>query len=139
MVQEAEIAALRAWLQPAFDLVSCDLSRTELVRAVRRVAPDGLQDIRAVLDALILLDVPTSTFESAGRLAPDGLRSLDAIHLAAALELGNDLEGIVTYDATFAQAAQMQGVECSLPDGRSTPLSVRVLRVVGTEQEGAPC
>ncbi len=115
VVQEAETAALRAWLQPSLDLVSCDLSRTELVRAVRRVAPDRLQDIRAVLDGLILLEVPTSTFESAGRLGPDGLRSLDATHLAAALGLGDDLEGIVSYDEPFAQAARLQGVRVLAP------------------------
>lgn len=115
VVEEAETAALRAWLQPALDLVSCDLSRTELVRAVRRVAPDRVQDARAVLDGLILLEVPTSTFESAGRLAPDVLRSLDAIHLAAALGLGDDLQGIVTYDEAFAQAAQLQGVRVLAP------------------------
>lgn len=115
VVTETETAALRAWLQPTFDLVSCDLSRTELMRAVRRVAPDRVQDARAVLDGLILLEVPTSTFEWAGRLAPDILRSLDAIHLAAALGLGDDLQGIVTYDEAFAQAAQLQGVRVLAP------------------------
>lgn len=39
VVLEAETAALRAWLQPSLDLVSCDLSRTELVRPVQRIAP----------------------------------------------------------------------------------------------------
>jgi predicted nucleic acid-binding protein len=33
------------------------------------------------------------------------LRSLDAIHLATALSLGQDLAGIVTYDQRLAEAA----------------------------------
>lgn len=37
------------------------------------------------------------------RLAPSALRPLDALRLATALELGNDLEGLVTYDALMAE------------------------------------
>lgn len=114
-VSETGTAALRAWLPPGLDLVSCGLIRTELVRAVRRVAPDRVRDARVVLDGLFLLAVPTSTFESAGRLAPDGLRNLDALLLAAALKMGDDLEGIVAYGTTFAEAARLQGLRVLTP------------------------
>ncbi|MBK5250721.1 MAG: VapC toxin family PIN domain ribonuclease, partial [Actinomycetales bacterium] len=43
------------------------------------------------------------------------LRSLDAVHLAAALSLGDDLEGIVTYDDRLAEAAQANGVPVASP------------------------
>ncbi len=116
VVAEQETAALRAWLFEADRRpVSCDLARTELMRAVRRVAPDRVVQARAVLDSITLVDVAAQTFEQAGRLQPALLRTLDAVHLAAALELGDDLEGIVTYDDRLAEAARSNGVPTSAP------------------------
>ena len=54
-------------------------------------------------------------FEQAGLLNPPALRSLDAIHLATALDLGHDLEGIVTYDTRLAEAAVHNGVTVVSP------------------------
>lgn len=116
VVAERETAALRDWLSEADrDPVSCDLARTELMRAVRRAAPDRVVRARAVLDALTLLEVSTAVFEEAGRLDPAVVRSLDAIHLAAALSLGDDLEGLVTYDERLADAARANGVAVVAP------------------------
>jgi uncharacterized protein len=116
VVAEAETAALRTWLADVErDPVSCDLARTELMRAVRRAAPDRVVRAREVLDAVSLLEVTTATFEAAGRLDPTILRSLDAIHLAAALDLGDDLDGIVTYDDRLAEAAKVNGVAVVTP------------------------
>ena len=116
VVAEQETDALRGWLGEADrDPVSCDLARTELMRAVRRAAPDRVVQARAVLDALTLLEVSTAVFEEAGRLDPAVVRSLDAIHLAAALSLGDDLEGLVTYDERLADAARANGVAVVAP------------------------
>jgi predicted nucleic acid-binding protein len=44
--------------------------------------------------------------DQAATLAPAGrLRSLDAVHLAAAQVLGDDLQAVVTYDERMADAA----------------------------------
>ncbi len=116
VVAEPETAALRAWLEePGRELVSCDLARTELMRAVRRVMSDRVLQARAVLDSVTLVQATPAVFEDAGRLDPSGLRSLDAIHLAAALELGDDLEGLVTYDDRLAAAAIANGVAVMTP------------------------
>lgn len=116
VVAETETAALRAWLQEADRTpVSCDLARTELMRAIRRAAPDRVIQARAVLDSITLVQLATSTFEEAGRLDPALLRTLDAVHLAAALELGDDLETIVTYDERLAEAAHNNGVPVTAP------------------------
>ena len=97
VVAEDETTALRRWLvEGNRSPVSCDLARTELMRAVRRAAPDRVVQARAVLDSITLINVGTQNFEQAGRLEPALLRTLDAIHLAVALELGDDLNGIVT-------------------------------------------
>ena len=96
-------------------MVSSDLIRTELLRAVRRGAPEQMVAARAVLDSLILLSLATDTYERAGGLEPDLLRSLDALHLAVALELGDELDGVVTYDDRQAAAAEALGIAVVAP------------------------
>ena len=116
VVAESETAALRAWLEePGRELVASDLARTELMRAIRSVVPDRVLQAREVLDAVTLLHVTPAVFEDAGRLDPCELRSLDAIHLAAALDLGDDLEGLITYDERLADAAVSNGVAVVAP------------------------
>ena len=70
---------------------------------------------RAVLDAVTVLTLPTEVFEAAGRLDPELLRSLDAVHLASALMLGDDLDALVTYDERLALAARGNGVAVVAP------------------------
>ncbi len=48
-------------------------------------------------------------------LEPVGLRSLDAVHLAAALELADDLEGMLCYDERLAGAAAVAGIAVHAP------------------------
>ncbi|MEM9615001.1 MAG: type II toxin-antitoxin system VapC family toxin [Actinomycetota bacterium] len=111
VVAEAETDALREWLgEEDRRPVASDLVRTELMRAVRRVAPDRLVRVREVLDGLTLVELSTSVFHEAGRLEPPELRSLDALHLAAALSLGDDLDGIVAYDDRLVAAAEAHGI-----------------------------
>ena len=52
---------------------------------------------------------------AAGALGPPGLRSLDAIHLATALSLGEDLAGVVTYDARLSEAIAAVGLAVWTP------------------------
>lgn len=116
VVAEPESAALRRWLrEDNRDPVACDLVRTELLRAVRRAAPRRVLRARAVLDSITITTVPTSLFEQAGRLDPTGLRSLDVIHLAAALDLGDDLDSLVSYDDRLAEAARANGITVTAP------------------------
>lgn len=116
VVAEPETAALRAWLLFAErHAVTSDLARTELLRAVRRVAPDRAVQARAVLDAVTVIELGTAAFETAGRLEPAILSSLDAVHLAAALTLGDDLDSVVTYDDRLAEAATANGVPVTRP------------------------
>lgn len=116
VVAEPETEALRAWLlRSDRSPVSCDLARAELLRAVLRAAPDRAVQARAVLDSITLIQVTTSTFEVAGLLDPTVLCTRDAVHLAAALALGDDLETVVTYDDRLAEAAQMNGIRATSP------------------------
>jgi len=116
VVAEPETMALQNWLgEQTEPLVSSDLARAELLRATRRAAPDRLLRAREVLDILVLTVVGTAIFEQAGRLEPPALRTLDALHLASALDLGDDLDGMVTYDDRLASAARVHGVPVIAP------------------------
>lgn len=69
----------------------------------------GAKALRRSRDYLRGAMVSTSTFEAAGLLSPAILRTLDAIHIASALELGDDLQGVVTYDERLAGTARKNG------------------------------
>ncbi|MCU0274526.1 MAG: type II toxin-antitoxin system VapC family toxin [Acidimicrobiales bacterium] len=119
VVAERESAALLRWLaRDGRQLVSSDLARTELMRTVRRAVPDRAVLAREVLESVTLLQLPTEVFEIAGRLEPATMRSLDALHLAAALHLGDDLEGLLTYDDRLATAAEAVGIPVVAPGAR---------------------
>ena len=118
LVAEPETVALRRWMkQEPRIAVSCDLARAELARAVRRAGSSQAAAARRLLDSIILVQVGAELFEEAGRLGPASLRTLDAIHLAAALELGDDLvgEAVVTYDKRMAEAAASLGIPTAAP------------------------
>ncbi len=116
VVVEKGSTALRRWLESRDgEIASSDLLRTELLRATRRAAPEQMVQARAVLDSLILVTLSTVVCERAAMLEPDLLRSLDSLHLAAALELGDELEGLVTYDKRLAESAQSLGIRVVAP------------------------
>lgn len=113
---ERNSAAMMAWARAHADtVVSSDLLRTELLRATRRAAPDLVTRARAIIDSVVVVGLTASTFERAADLDPESLRSLDALHLAAALEFGDELSGIVTYDERLATAALRRGVAVVAP------------------------
>lgn len=116
VVAEPETAALRNWIAAESPvLISSDLARTELIRAVRRGSPDRTVQARTVLDSISLLTLATATFETAAHLDPTVLRTLDAVHIAAALELGDELVGLVTYDDRMADTARAHGISVIAP------------------------
>jgi len=104
LVQEGETTALREWFAAHKSVWASQLLRTEALRAAGRLEIDDTTVERA-LAAISLVLPAVSTFFTAGRLDPQELRSLDALHLAAALELGDDLEGVVTYGGRMIAGA----------------------------------
>lgn len=118
---EPESAPLRAYLTDA-DIVSCELVLTELPRAIRRVAARdprlALDTLIArageLLDALSLLPLDRSLLLAAGALAEPALRALDAIHVAAAVDL-SPLDAFVSYDERQSAAARLAGLRTVQP------------------------
>jgi hypothetical protein len=103
---EPEAAALRHFVDEADpDLVSSALLAVEARRGMLRNRPDGLSTVDLLLHDVTLLSLSDAVLESAGRLRDSRLRSLDAIHLATALLIREDVEAILTYDERLATAA----------------------------------
>jgi predicted nucleic acid-binding protein len=87
-------------------LVSSQLSEVELVRAVSRAKPSNRPKAKELLGRTVLLPISSSIREAAAALDPPSLRSLDAIHLATALEIKAHLAGVMTYDSRMREAAK---------------------------------
>jgi predicted nucleic acid-binding protein len=122
---EPESPALRSFLDGA-DLVSCELVLTEVPRAIRRAAADDPQleldplmdRAGELIDAVGLAPLTRTLLLAAGALSEPALRALDAIHVAAAIDLA-PLDGFVTYDERQAAAARLAGLLTYAP-ARST-------------------
>ena len=114
---EPESAALRKTLARWPDWITCQLSVVECHRAVRRAGggPRELAAVERPLRACTVLLVDSALVRLAGSLAPPELRSLDAIHLAAALSLGAHPDAFVTYDVRMAAAARDAGLAVLTP------------------------
>ena len=115
VVQEPESRELLEWLQDKDTLAACDLVRVEAVRAVRLSDPAAVARARKVVATLILIRLDDGVYDRAADLEPPLMRSLDAIHLAAALSLGRDLAGVVTYDRRMTDGAQALGLRVEAP------------------------
>ncbi len=123
VIKEAETAALQQWLGATPDpLVSSVLAKVEVRQVCRRV-PDSAQAQAADLAAVQVLQsvnfVPLSTdiIESASTLNLPGLRSLDALHLATALAVRQDITVVLTYDDRLGRAAAASGFAIEAPGG----------------------
>ena len=116
VVEETETAAVRTFLA-SHDArrVSSALLRAESLRAVRHLGPDALATVREGLRRVDLIGIDDRILDAAGILEPQVLRSLDAIHLATAMAVGEDLEAIVTYDERMVDAARLMGLSTATP------------------------
>ena len=115
VMPEAESAALRAHLDQWRLHVSAALLRTEALRAASRATPMRIAAVREQLRRVTLVELDRTLLDQAGTRRPASMRSLDAVHLAAALSLGADLGELITYDARMASAAREQGIAVGSP------------------------
>jgi predicted nucleic acid-binding protein len=114
-VREPESDALRKYLRRRRPLVSSALARTEVLRALLPGGELALAAGRRVLARVDLVRVNNRALDLAGSLLPAELRSLDAVHLATAGRLREELGGLVTYDDRMAAAARSLGYKVSAP------------------------
>ena len=116
IIEEADSTAVRTFVAShGARRVSSALLRTESLRAVRHLGPDALTTVREGLRRVDLIGIDDRILEAAGTLEPLVLRTLDAIHLATAIAVGDDLEIIVTYDERMVDAARLMGLSTMTP------------------------
>ncbi len=115
--EEAESGALAEWLSARTEVpkITSDLAMIELLRTCRRIDADAVADATTLLGGLDLMPMDRTIVEHAAALAPADLRSLDAIHLASALAVKDDLSVLVAYDDRLCTAAARAGVVVASP------------------------
>jgi uncharacterized protein len=116
IIEEPESSRLATYLDRAVDqddgLLSSMVLETELRRlAVRTGVAQAV--VTRLLERFDLLEIDRSLYREAGLLPGPHLRSLDAIHVAAALRANAD--AMVTYDVRQADAADGVGLSVQMP------------------------
>lgn len=116
--REPESDALAAWMgeRRGVLLVTSTLTEVELQRALRRVEPDALPQVPALLQRFARHEIDDGVRRAAAGFPDPGLRSLDAMHLATAAVLAcrDDLT-FVTYDRRLLDAAVAQSLQVASP------------------------
>lgn len=107
---DALLSALGEWPLRA----TSELSRIELLRTVRRIGRNPLR-ARELLSGLALIEMAEPVVDTAETIGPPQLRSLDAIQLASASSLGDDLGVFIAYDERLLAAAEEVGLPAVAP------------------------
>jgi hypothetical protein len=117
VVAEPESMALIERLRSWPERVCSALALTELPRALQRAGLGAAAHRRArdVLARIALVDIDRRILVTAATLEPRALRTLDAIHLATALTVREDLEIVVTYDRRLRAAAERARIDVVAP------------------------
>ena len=97
------------------DQLASAIVEVEVIRAVRRRVPRLIVQAHAVVAQISVIELTETIRARAAQLEPVTLRSLDALHLATALEIGDELGAVVTYDARMAGAAESLGLAVLAP------------------------
>lgn len=115
-INERETDALETWLDASDGTpVSSLITVIELRRAAARRPAEVQRDVRETLAQLGLLPLTVGVADQAAVVGNASLRSLDAIHLATAMLLGDDLTAFVTYDRQLGRAALDAGLTVVAP------------------------
>jgi predicted nucleic acid-binding protein len=120
LIAEPETPELRAWLavqsgQGEYAATST-LGRVELMRVVARFGEPGQSErARYLLDGLDILPLTEPVIALAETIGPPSLRTLDAIHLAAAAQIEQELTAVVTYDHRLLDGCREVGLTTASP------------------------
>ncbi|MBD0023013.1 PIN domain-containing protein [Gordonia pseudamarae] len=113
LIEQPESAHVEEWLDTAdVTLVSSDLLETELRRLAVREDLDHA-DVTRILEGISLAALDRAAFRNAGFLPMPFLRTLDALHLEAAIRL--EAAAVLTYDRRLAEAARSAGIDVIAP------------------------
>lgn len=115
MTRRNHWAELDAFLQQRITqpLATSTLGFVETVRTLDLVGhfPKAMDDLDARITEILL----TREVRDGAALLVGRLRTLDAIHVASALSLGDDLTAVVTYDRRMLETARAEGLPAHAP------------------------
>lgn len=116
IVSEPESAALFELVRYDPELVSSELARVEVLRALRRAEAGEAGRLRVdeVLGAIALVRIDEGVLRDAATLGPKDLGTLEAIHLATVLSI-HGVGALVTYDRRLAEAGSEAGLNVAAP------------------------
>lgn len=114
-LEEEGHEALRRELAEWDGYVSSALLEVEAIRACARYGEEYARDAHAWLEGVALLPLDNAVLAKAASLSPDPLRSLDALHLATALDVQEEIGAFVTYDERLGEAAKEHGLSVAWP------------------------
>jgi predicted nucleic acid-binding protein len=115
ILEEPEWPAVARFLGDVDVLITSRLTQVELVRAAARHPHQTDLSLATIMERLVFRELTPDLAAAAARLQPPELRSLDAIHLATALELMPDLDAFLTHDKRLADAARQHGLTVAAP------------------------
>lgn len=109
---EDDTESLQDWLrtQTRVPVVTSELGRVEVLRAARRVSGETLREAQAVIGDVDLVPLDQAVLDLAWSVGEPLLRTLDAIHLASAVLLHDELTAFVAYDHRLSSAARAEGL-----------------------------
>jgi uncharacterized protein len=116
VVEEPESGPLRALLERDPDQLASAIVEIEVIRAVRRAVPELTAQAQRVVSQITVVEPNEAIRMRAAVLEPVTLRSLDALHLATALELEDELNVLLTYDERMAASARAFGLAVLAPE-----------------------
>lgn len=109
-------ALVKALTSPA---ISSELARLEVKRAVYRMQPKNIDKANEELARINFVSISSQVLGTAESFTGTvTLATLDAIHVATALTLGNQIEGIITYDREMISNAAMMGIKVLSPGAK---------------------
>jgi predicted nucleic acid-binding protein len=115
VIREPESVVLRRYLRTFSVHTSSELAVPEVLRAIRRSDATATPKAHQALRGIVILDLTKDILVEAGMLDPPELRTLDAVHVATARTLGDELVAVVTYDDRMAAAAARVGLPVATP------------------------
>jgi predicted nucleic acid-binding protein len=96
-------------------LLASEILAVEAFRAALRAGGEAPAEVAGLLRHVVLRPFSSEIRDSASRIAPPQLRTLDAIHLATALSLRENVGAIFTYDKRLAEASGVAGLRVLAP------------------------
>ncbi|HEV3094050.1 MAG TPA: type II toxin-antitoxin system VapC family toxin [Solirubrobacteraceae bacterium] len=128
LVREAESEAIEVELLRWGRLATSIVKEVELPRAVARAReerPDAVIDgsvvLQGVLASAAIVPLDADIVVKARDVSPVHVGTLDAIHIASALSLGDELAAVATYDHRMQDALAKLKVEVLAPEAVSQP------------------